>query len=233
MTRQLILLVLILSIFDPTTAQEDGTRPIRVDNVGNLQMVDVVGRGAITDYAWSMDSFVIAVSSESGLWLYNPMDLNESPIHFDPRPFNTVAYSSDGTYLAAGATDRASQVGCTIYGVNLLSVWNLTTSEMHFEAETSIVNMMFFPKENMILAVNRQSGLEIWDVENGERLAYSRNLVPSGASHTLGGDVILSISPDGDYFSAISYYYRDDVKSPIFEDPCLRQREQQKQPVAS
>ncbi len=177
---------------------------ITVDNISGLQLNAVAGRDRITDLAWSPDNATVAVTSTSGLWLYNPFDLTQVPKRLDSHILSSVAYSDDGMYLAIGAYSFASQFG-DFYGDNILKVWNLRTGEIHLDTDASIISMLFFPNKNMLLTLNNTGGIELWDIKTNERIIYSEYLVPGGSSVGYG-DIVLSISPDGKYFSAGSLY---------------------------
>ncbi|QPC81692.1 WD40 repeat domain-containing protein [Phototrophicus methaneseepsis] len=208
MTKLLVLLLFLLSILNPFMAQSsDDFEPITVDNIDNLQMTGIVSRGRLSSFAWSHDDAEIAVASPSGLWIYTPFNFDTMPEHFDTRPISTVLYSSDGHYLAAGGTVSASQATCGgLYGENLLTVWNIQTAETVVESRTSTVNMLFVPNHDLLLTVNRENGLELWDLGTGERLVYSQYLIPEAASHSFGTDIVLAVSPDGEYFAATAVY---------------------------
>lgn len=212
MRIQFVLLLILLISFNSVSAQETPEyEVITIDNVADLQLI-AARRGRIDDMEWSPDSTTLAVAGLGGLWLYNPSDLTQPTRMLYSDFLTSVAYSEDGRYLSAGMFSFTMQQGGQ-FGADKLIVWDMQSLEVVFETTASVVNMMFFPNSRLLLTLNNAGGLEVWDVEAHERLAHGSYVVRAGTSVGYG-DIVLSISPEGTYFSGSSYYL--DEASPVW-----------------
>jgi WD40 repeat protein len=94
-----------------------------------------------------------------------------------------LALSSDGRWLAAGSPDKA------------VRAWDVPSGELRATLSGHsdwVVGVAFAPTEPSVLATaTARDGVQLWDVESGERLAASR---PVG--HTDGVEAV-AYSPDG------------------------------------
>ena len=66
-----------------------------------------LGKGSISDIAYSPDGTRLAVATSIGIWLYNAITGTEiALLTGHTAPVNTVAFSSDGGILASGSQDE-------------------------------------------------------------------------------------------------------------------------------
>jgi WD40 repeat protein len=85
--------------------------PITADNVAQLEQVSSVDRGLTADLAWSPDGKTLAIAATDGIWLYDDANFASLPRKFFVmsdgfgHQAECVAFSQDGTTLAAGNQD--------------------------------------------------------------------------------------------------------------------------------
>lgn len=103
-------------------------QPIAVDNAAQLQLLTVLGRGAINTVEYAPDGRTLAVATTTGVYLHDTSDWGSEPTLLGDQRVNVsaLAYSDDGTRLAAAQTDG-------------VSIWDTTQHQvtLHIPAPTS------------------------------------------------------------------------------------------------
>ncbi|MCS6872734.1 MAG: hypothetical protein NZ571_14905, partial [Anaerolineae bacterium] len=99
----------------PLVAQESTPTPAPIISVENAkQVVELrrIGRGTLSDVAFSPDGKTLAVASSIGIWLYDSQDLSREPRLLEEQKLfvDSVAWSPDGQRLASGGMDSTIRV---------------------------------------------------------------------------------------------------------------------------
>ena len=140
-----------------------------------------LGKGRISEIAYSPDGRRLAVASSIGIWIYDAQTGKEIDLLVGHTGWVwNVVFSADGQTIASGDGD------------NMARLWNAETGELihTLTGHTSVVRTVSFsPNGRTIASGSRDSTVRLWDVHTGR---YIRTLT----GHT---DSVYSVSfsPDG------------------------------------
>ncbi len=123
-----------------------------------------LGKGTILDIQLSPDGNRLAISSTTGVWLYDvSMNARNTPlIRFDTQYTSTMAFSPDSETLATSGYDK------------MMRFWNADTGELRLKFDTPdgpFRSMKFSPDSKTLISQNWNGVVWIWNVTNGEQLA--------------------------------------------------------------
>ena len=139
-----------------------------------------LGKGWITDMAFSPDGSQLAVACSIGIWLYNINTGTEDAfLKGHSELVTSVAYSPDGKTLASGSSD---------WTIRLWDVGN----RKHIKtlgAHKGPVNTVTYSLDGKTLASGGNDGIRLWNVEGWEHRHIFRGRLASVTS--------LVYSPDG------------------------------------
>ena len=180
-----LLITLTLATTLPTTYAQDYTRFNLPEDV-KLR----IGKGEITDMAYSPDGIRLAVSTNAGIWIYDSRTGEELDTLLGQSSITCIAYSPDGRTLISGSTNTD----------DMIRLWDATsgankTTLIRHAKDTFIghavgVYSLALSPDGKILATGHYEEVQLWDAVSGERkasfLANARRVVDS-----------LAFSPDG------------------------------------
>ena len=140
-----------------------------------------LGKGSITDIAYSVDGSRLAVAGSIGVWLYDARTGKELALLTGHTSYvNSVSFSPDGNTLASGGRDST------------IRLWDVSTGR-HLQTltgHTSYVNSVSFsPDGNTLASGGRDKIIRLWDPHTGKH-----KQTPTGH---LGWVRSVSFSPDG------------------------------------
>ena len=148
-----------------------------------------LGKGSISEIAYSPDGRRLAVASSIGIWIYNAATGEEIDLLTGhTSSVESVSFSSDGQTLASGSWD------------NTVRVWDVNTGKhlRTLEGHTLWVNSVSFsPDGNTLASGSADETVRVWDVNTGRHL------------RTLTGDLdrihSVSFSSDGQTLASGSW----------------------------
>ena len=147
-----------------------------------------LGRGVIYSLAWSPDGSTIAVASATGLYLYSAQSLELQRFIDLGTVVSEVAYSPDGTRLAASLYDGTVFVGDSTSGARQQTLIG------HGD---QVMSVAFSPDGNLIASGSADKTIILWDAATGSSL---RTLTGHTESVTS-----VAFSPDGRILASGSF----------------------------
>lgn len=147
--------------------------PISTNNAQQVSMVRRIGKGLLTDWAYSPDKSLLAIASSIGVWIYDTYTYVEKfAFHAPGEYFLTVAFSPDGKMIAGGTHDGN------------VAIWSLSSGDLitTFRAHPPLWGYyrddelpLAFSADSRMLAVSGGNGsVLIWDLDSGEMLSELR-----------------------------------------------------------
>ena len=162
------------------TALPVGLQSITAANAASLELVARWGRGTIEEIVWSPDGEMVAIAGSIGVHLYDAQTF-ETLAYFETGVWAyAVAFSPDGTLLAAGLEDA------TIRLWRIADQTPLQTLEGHSGAVWSVA---FSPDGSLLASGSADSDINLWSLPDG---SFVRQLT----GH-LYGVYTVDFSPDG------------------------------------
>jgi WD40 repeat protein len=130
---------------------------ISAANAPYLEPVASLGRGSAIAVAWSPDSATLAVGTSFGVDLYNAETYQLTAAFDTGKPVNTLAYSPDGTRLAAGVEGS-------------IQVWDVAEERLLFTLEAFTHNVLAFSPDGTRLFSGGDNIVNVWDMADGQLL---------------------------------------------------------------
>ena len=149
-----------------------------------------LGKGGVSEIAYSPDGTKIAVATTLGIWIYDAKTSEELNLFTGGRsPIDTVAFSPDGKMLASD-----------IDGENLC-LWDADTGAQlrTFKSNYNISTIVFSP-DGRLIASGGFGYIGLWDIKTGRRLFAFRVSASSVTS--------VAFSPDGKTIAFSAAYYK-------------------------
>ncbi len=126
---------------------------ITADNAMNVVQRARLGKGAVTDIAWTPDGTRLAVASSIGVFLYDAGTLEEVRYIPTDAQVQSIAFAPDGQTLASGALDRTVRLWRVADGVRLRTL----------EGHTREVNSVAFAPDGQTLTSGADDGtVRLW-----------------------------------------------------------------------
>ena len=144
----------------PTTSNPTPTA-ITVDNPIKVVQRARLGKGWVTDMAWTPDGTHLAVASTIGVFLYDASTLEEVRYIPTDAPVRSVAFAPDGQTLASGSRDGTVRLWRVADGVLL------RTLEGHTDGVWSVA---FAPDGATLASGSRDGTVRLWRVADGTPL---------------------------------------------------------------
>ena len=123
-----------------------------------------LGKGWITDMAFSPDRNQLAVACSIGIWLYNVRTgTEEAFLKGHTELVNSVAYSPDGKILASGSNDWT------------IRIWDVDKRKhiKTLEGHTGKVNSVAYSQDGETIVSGSDDGIRVWNVENwNDKILY-------------------------------------------------------------
>lgn len=131
-----------------------------------LNLLTTFGQGAFYDAAWSPDGDTLAVASSMGIWLYEWQDVNTEPrlLEGDFGGINRVAYSPDGSLLAA-ASPYINNSGARI--TPQITLWDAVRGTKIRSWKVTAQDIAFSP-DGKWLATSSYLEVQLWNAATGE-----------------------------------------------------------------
>ncbi|MGA4544250.1 alpha/beta fold hydrolase [Uniformispora flossi] len=145
-------------------------------------------RGGVRALAFSPDGTVLAVGTEKGLWLWDPVNGNAlgGPLTGHKGMVNTVVFSPDGTLLATAGEDKSVCLRDPGTGTLLGAPFKATKATTVFAAA--------FSPDSTLLATSGDGVVRLWDPRAGVQVGtittgYVRTMAfsPDGSLLATGG----------------------------------------------
>ena len=138
-----------------------------------------IGKGTISEIAYSPDGTRLAVAGGIGVWLYDTATYQELAL-FTGHTSNSVSFSPDGNTIASAGWDNTVRLWDVVSG-NLIHTLTGHTGRVE--------SVSFSPDGNKIAAGGYDNTVRLWDVASGTSI------------HTLTGHTdgvgSVAFSPDG------------------------------------
>ena len=127
-----------------------------------------LGKGEINDVKFSLDSNLLAVATDIGVWLYDVHTGSEiALLNKKPKDVRTVTFSPDGKTLATGGWSREGAI----------QLWDLATATLIFSIGKGIgsIDVLAFSEDGKVIAgMGLDHGLRFytWDVDTGREVSH-------------------------------------------------------------
>lgn len=172
-------------IFQNCLAQDYSQWGLPEDAIARL------GKGWVTDMAFSPDGSQLAVACSIGVWLYNVRTgTEEAFLKGGMELVNSVAYSPDGKILASGSDDWT------------IRIWDVENRK-HIKTlgeHTGKVNSVAFSQDGETIVSGGDDGIRVWNVENwSDKILYkSENVGIINVMYSPDRKTLTSLSKNGE-----------------------------------
>ena len=162
-----------------------------------------LGRGQVSDLAFSPDGHYFAVGSDIGLWFYKiptmaPIALREA----ERGLVSAVAFSPNGKWIATGNWEGDIKISSTQH-TTLLARLKLPMLDEERHGEVRVEQIVFSPDGQYLAASGDQDVVYVWDLETHALIAKLIGET-EGRAQPFPDILIFSFSPDGRLLASIS-----------------------------
>jgi len=155
---------------------------ISLDNVNELQRIDTLGWGIVTDVAWLSSTGNIAVASSSGVWIVDPSDFTVRPTHKTAKNgVTSISVSEDETSFITTSFDHD------------VTLWETNTGLELFrfkEHQNLTINAYYSLEHNVALSLDAEGQAIFWD-----SISQNPILMTNIGNHSVADVNITSINP--------------------------------------
>jgi WD40 repeat protein len=160
---------------------------LSAENASRVVEIARWGKGSISDLAWSPDGQQLAVSTSTGIFLYDAETCQQ--VKYIPTRYGVthLAYSSDGKTLAIGDESPGDDA----------HILDATTGQeiQNLRGSAFVSGLAFLPDSKSLVVAGGNNSIEVWDVNTGwKRKALEDVRVFSSAE--------LAVSPDKNILAA-------------------------------
>ena len=153
-----------------------------------------LGKGGVGEIgnavAFSPNGQYLAVSSDIGIWLYNPTTYQEVALLYNPEKVSTIAFSPDGSTILSGVGGNASNVRS-----RKLNLWDVATKEKGATFGYGYGAVSFSP-DGKTLASLAGTLIYLWGVETGQKLAELKHKNVRSVKFSPDGTMLVSGGED-------------------------------------
>ena len=156
-----------------------------------------LGKGKVSDIAFSPNGKHFAVASSIGIWIYDAHTYKEIALmtedweNVSPIKMTKIIFSQDGNTLATISPTYGSSAGDRIW------IWNAYTGRIktYIKAghSSSIAAFVLSPNGKTLVTRNYDRKIQLWDTQTGEHKTTLTGLANSA----------LAISPDGNILASV------------------------------
>ncbi len=196
-----------------------------------------IGKGIVSDIAYSSDGTRLAVASSTGIWLYDTTAYQEiALLTGHTERVTNLAFSPDGGMLASGSRDRTIRLWNAQTGAHLRTLEDPVFDEDyldHREINRPVTSIAFSP-DGTTLASGVETDWEhtvlLWNVMTGAvrqtlltdvGFATSVTFSPDGRTLASGSDLGYIILWDAETGESVQSLYRDVYVGDFAEIPSI------------
>ena len=155
-----VTLLILLTVFPPNTFAQDSPQWHLPDGA-----IARLGKGSISEIAYSPDGTRLAVGGGIGIWLYDTTTHQEVALLIGHTAVvSSVSFSPDGTTLASASRDST------------IRLWDVASGayKRTLTGHTAVVSSVSFSPDGRTLASGSWGEIRLWDVASG---AHKRTLI--------------------------------------------------------
>jgi WD40 repeat protein len=169
---------------------------ISADNLSQLTAAQTIGDGELTEVQTSPDGKTIAYATSIGIRLLDAATLKQTGFISSSSTVNSIAFSADGSLLAAGLDNGHIQIYAT--ADLMASNGTATKARLDFKAHANPILQVFFGADNTtVLSSSADRTVVLWNAETGKRIHAFAGLQQDISDVTF--------SPDYRYIAVSSY----------------------------
>ena len=120
-----------------------------------------LGKGSISEIAYSPDGTRLAVASGIGIWLYDVRSGEEINLLTGHTHYESIAFSPDANTIASGSLDETIRLWDTNTGRNIHTLTGHTSS---------VRSVAFSPDANTIASGSWDDTVRLWDANTGRNI---------------------------------------------------------------